>query len=40
VIPYVEGAEPRAKATWMPASVFPSGEKRLVPARLVEMLKE
>jgi ADP-ribose pyrophosphatase YjhB (NUDIX family) len=40
VIPYVEGPEPRAKATWIPVSAFLSGEKRLVPARLVEMLKE
>lgn len=40
VIPYVEGLAPRAKATWMPASVFLSGEKRLLPERLVEMLKE
>jgi ADP-ribose pyrophosphatase YjhB (NUDIX family) len=40
VIPYVEGLEPRAKATWMPASVFLSGEKRLLPERLVEMLQE
>ena len=40
VIPYVEGSEPRAKATWMPVTVFLSGEKRLVPVRLVEMLKE
>ena len=40
VIPYVEGLAPRARATWMPASVFLSGEKRLLPERLVEMLKE
>jgi ADP-ribose pyrophosphatase YjhB (NUDIX family) len=40
VIPYVEGPEPRAKATWMPASVFVSGEKRLVPELLVKMLQE
>jgi ADP-ribose pyrophosphatase YjhB (NUDIX family) len=40
VIPYVGGLEPRAKATWMPISVFLSGEKRLVPVRLVEMLRE
>jgi ADP-ribose pyrophosphatase YjhB (NUDIX family) len=40
VIPYVEGPEPRAKATWLPASVFVSGEKRLVPKRLIEMLQE
>jgi ADP-ribose pyrophosphatase YjhB (NUDIX family) len=39
VIPYVEGLAPRAKATWMPVSVFVSGEKRLLPQRLVEMLK-
>jgi len=40
VIPYIEGPEPRAKATWMPVSVFLSGEKRLVPKRLVKMLQE
>jgi ADP-ribose pyrophosphatase YjhB (NUDIX family) len=40
VISYVEGSEPRAKATWMPASVFVSGEKRLVPEKLVGMLQE
>jgi ADP-ribose pyrophosphatase YjhB (NUDIX family) len=40
VIPYVEGPEPRANATWMPASVFVSGEKRLVPQRLVKMLQQ
>ena len=40
VIPYVEGPEPRAKATWMLVSVFRSGEKRLLPVRLVDMLKE
>jgi ADP-ribose pyrophosphatase YjhB (NUDIX family) len=40
VVPYVEGPEPRAKATWMPASVFVSGEKRLIPKRLIEMLQE
>jgi ADP-ribose pyrophosphatase YjhB (NUDIX family) len=40
VITYVEGLEPRAKATWMLASVFVSGEKRLVPVRLIELLKE
>jgi ADP-ribose pyrophosphatase YjhB (NUDIX family) len=39
VIPYVEGPEPRKKATWMPASVFVSGEKRLLPARLVDILR-
>ena len=39
VIPYVEGPEPRAKAAWMPASVFVSGEKRLVPERLVKRLQ-
>ena len=39
VIPYVEGPEPRANATWMPVSVFVSGEKRLVPQRLVKMLQ-
>lgn len=38
VIPYVEGSVPRAKATWMPVSVFVSGRKRLVPVRLVEIL--
>ena len=38
VISYVEGPEPRVKATWLPASVFVSGEKRLVPERLVNML--
>jgi ADP-ribose pyrophosphatase YjhB (NUDIX family) len=40
VIPYVEGSEPRARATWMPITVFLSGEKRLVPERLVDILKE
>jgi ADP-ribose pyrophosphatase YjhB (NUDIX family) len=40
VIPYIEGPDPRAVATWMPVSVFLSGEKRLLPERLVEMLKE
>ena len=40
VIPYVEGPEPRAEATWMAISAFASGEKRLLPERLVEMLKE
>lgn len=40
VMPYVEGPEPRAKATWMPVSAFVSGEKRLLPERLVEILKE
>jgi ADP-ribose pyrophosphatase YjhB (NUDIX family) len=40
VIPYVEGPAPRAEATWMPISAFVSGEKRLLPERLVEMLKE
>jgi ADP-ribose pyrophosphatase YjhB (NUDIX family) len=40
VIAYVEGPEPRAEATWMPASVFVSGEKRLVPERLVKLLQE
>jgi ADP-ribose pyrophosphatase YjhB (NUDIX family) len=39
VIPYVEGPEPRAKAIWMPISVFVLGEKRLLPKRLVEALK-
>jgi ADP-ribose pyrophosphatase YjhB (NUDIX family) len=39
VIPYVEGPEPRANATWMPASVFVSGDKRLIPQRLVKMLQ-
>jgi ADP-ribose pyrophosphatase YjhB (NUDIX family) len=38
VIPYIEGSAPRAKATWMPVSVFVSGRKRLVPVRLVEIL--
>jgi len=38
-IPYVEGPEPRAKATWMPISIFLLGEKRLLPERLVEVLK-
>lgn len=38
VIPYVEGPEPRAKATWMPILTFVSGEKRLLPERLVEIL--
>jgi ADP-ribose pyrophosphatase YjhB (NUDIX family) len=40
VILYVEGPEPRAEAIWMPASIFLSGEKRLLPERLVEMLQE
>ena len=40
VIPYVEGLAPRAEATWMPSSVFVSGEKRLVPDQLLEVLKE
>jgi ADP-ribose pyrophosphatase YjhB (NUDIX family) len=39
VIPYVEGPEPRAEATWMPVSVFLSGEKRLLPERLIGILK-
>jgi len=39
VIPYVEGSEPRAKATWMPISIFVWGEKRLLPEQLVEVLK-
>jgi len=39
VIPYVEGPEPRAQAVWMPVSIFLSGEKRLLPERLVELLK-
>ena len=39
VISYVEGSEPPAKATWIPVSVFLSGEKRLLPERLVEMLQ-
>ena len=39
VIPYVEGPEPCAKATWMPTSVFVSGEKRLLPKRLVAVLR-
>ena len=39
VIPYVEGPEPRARAIWMPISIFVSGEKRLLPQRLVEVLK-
>ena len=38
-IPYVEGPEPRAKAVWMPISIFVLGEKRLLPERLVEVLK-
>jgi len=38
-IPYVEGPEPRAKAVWMPISVFVLGEKRLLPEQLVEVLK-
>lgn len=38
VIPYVEGPEPRAVATWMPILTFVSGEKRLLPEQLVEIL--
>lgn len=38
VIPYVEGPEPRAVATWMPILTFVSGEKRLLPEQLVETL--
>jgi len=39
VIPYVEGSEPRAKAVWMPISIFVLGEKRLLPERLLEVLQ-
>lgn len=35
VIPYVTGP---AEATWMPISVFVSGEKRMLPERLVREL--
>jgi ADP-ribose pyrophosphatase YjhB (NUDIX family) len=38
VIPYVEGPDPRAVATWMPILTFVSGEKRLLPEQLVEIL--
>jgi ADP-ribose pyrophosphatase YjhB (NUDIX family) len=40
VIPYVEGPEPRAKATWMPIAAFILGEKRLLPRKLVEVLRK
>lgn len=39
-IRYVESAADGAEATWMPISAFLSGEKRIFPKRLVQVLTD